>query len=56
MRKRPAILWATEVQVKPVMQPRTAEASSVPDDLLPELQFELPPFPGQLTTDRKSVV
>ena len=52
MRKRPAIPWATEVQVRPVTQPRTAEASSVPDDLLPELQLELPPFPGQLTPVR----
>ena len=52
IRKRPAIPWATEVQVRPLTQPSTAEASSVPDDLPPELQFELPPFPGQLTTVR----
>jgi len=52
MRKRPAILWATAVQVRPVTQPHTAETSSVPDDLLPELQLELPPFPGQLTSVR----
>ena len=54
MRKRPAILWATEVQVKPVTQPRTAEASSVPDDLLPELQLELPPFPDHLISVRSA--
>jgi hypothetical protein len=54
MRKRPATLWATEVQVKPVTQPRTAEASSVPDDLLPELQLELPPFPDHLISVRSA--
>jgi hypothetical protein len=54
MRRRPAIPWATEVQVRPVTQPRTAEASSVPDDLLPELQIELPPFPGQLISVRSA--
>jgi len=54
MRKRPAILWATEVQVKPVTQPRTAEVSSVPDDLLPELQLELPPFPDHLISVRSA--
>jgi len=52
MRKRPTIPWATAVQVKPVTQPRTVEISSVPDDLLPELPLELPPFPGHLTTVR----
>ena len=52
MRKRPAIPWATDVQVRPVTQPRAAETSSVPDDLVPELQLELPPFPGQLTSVR----
>jgi len=52
MRKRPAIPWATAVQVKPVTQPHTAEISSVPDDLLPELQLELPPFPGYLNAVR----
>jgi hypothetical protein len=54
MRKRPAILWATEVQVRPVTQPRTAEASSVPDDLLPELLLELPPFPDHLISVRSA--
>ena len=52
MRKRPAIPWATEVQVRPVTQPRMAEMDSVPDDLVPELQLELPPFPGQLAPVR----
>jgi hypothetical protein len=54
MRKRPAILWASEVQVRPVTQPSTAEASSVPDDPLPEMQFELPPFPDHMISVRTS--
>jgi hypothetical protein len=51
MRRRPNIPWATAVQVRPVAQPHTA-ASSVPDDPLPELQLELPPFPSRLITVR----
>ncbi len=30
------------------MQPPSEAMSSVPDDALPELRFELPPFPGRL--------
>ncbi len=48
MRKRPNISWATAVQVRPVKQASTAAASSVPDDALPDLRLELPPFPGHL--------
>jgi len=54
MRKRPAIPWATAVQVKPVTQPSMGETSSVPDDLLPELRLELPPFPDHLITVRSA--
>jgi hypothetical protein len=54
MRKRPSIPWATAVQVRPVTPPHTAETSSVPDDPLPELRLELPPFPGHLATVRTS--
>ncbi len=52
MRRRPDIAWATAVQVKPVMQPHTVETSGVSDDPLPELQFELPPFPSHLISVR----
>jgi len=54
MRKRPNIPWATAVQVKPVAQPHTVETSSVSEDELPELLFELPPFPGHLITVRSA--
>ena len=52
IRKRPDIPWATAVQVKPVTQARTAEMNSVSEDPLPELRFELPPFPGRLIAVR----
>ncbi len=52
LRKRPDIPWSTAVQVKPVPQPRTAETNSVSEDPLPELRFELPPFPGRLIAVR----
>jgi len=54
VRKRPAIPWAAEVQVRPVAPPRTAETSNVPDDLVPELRLELPPFPSHLITVRSA--
>jgi hypothetical protein len=52
MRKQPGIQWATVTKVKPVTQARAA-ANSVQDPL-PELRFELPPFPGTLTTIRNA--
>jgi len=52
VRKRPAFPWAAAVQVRPVAPPRTAETSNVPDDLVPELRLELPPFPNHLITVR----
>ncbi len=48
MRRRPEIPWDTAVQVKPVTLQHTAEANGVSEDPLPELRFELPPFPGRL--------
>ncbi len=48
MRKRPGIPWATAIGVKPVMQSHTPETDSASDIPLPDLAFELPPFPGQL--------
>jgi hypothetical protein len=48
MKKRPSIPWATAVQVKPMAQAHTADASSAIEDLLPDLRLELPPFSGLL--------
>jgi hypothetical protein len=48
MKKRPSIPWAVAVQVRPEAQQHTVETSTVPVDLLPDLQLELPPFPGPL--------
>jgi len=52
IRKRPTIPWAAAVQVKPVIDPQTVDTTSVPDDALPELRPELPPFPGYLISVR----
>jgi hypothetical protein len=54
MRKRQSIPWATAVQVRPVTQQGTVAASNVPDDPLPELRLELPPFPSHLITIRSA--
>jgi hypothetical protein len=48
VKKRPSIPWAVAVQARPAPQHQPAETSTVPVDLLPDLQFELPPFPGLL--------
>ena len=48
MKKRPAIPWATAVQVKPLVQARTAMGDFASADLGPELRLDLPPFPGHL--------
>jgi hypothetical protein len=48
MKKRPNIPWATAVQVKPVVQARTAIGDYASEDLGPELRLDLPPFPGHL--------
>jgi hypothetical protein len=47
-KKRPSIPWAVAVQARPAAQHQPPEASSVPVDLLSDLQSELPPFPGPL--------
>ncbi len=52
VRKRPAIPWATAVQVKPVTQPNKTSASEIPEDPVPELRYELPPFPPHLINAR----
>ena len=52
MRKRPNIPWAAAVQVKPVAQTSMTAANSLDEDPLPEIQFELPPFPGRLVIVR----
>lgn len=52
VRRRPAIPWATAVQVKPVTQPNKTSASEIPDDPVPELRYELPPFPPHLINAR----
>ncbi len=46
-RKRPNITWATAVQARPVTQSHTL-GGDVAEDPLPELRFELPPFPSRL--------
>jgi hypothetical protein len=48
MKKRPGIPWDTAVQVKPIAQPQKPEGASASEDSGPELQVELPPFPGYL--------
>src|SRR5713101_6640132 len=54
MRKQPAIPWATAINVRPVTQARSAAANGDGEDPLPELRFELPPFPGTLITVRSA--
>ena len=48
MRRRPDISWTDAVQVKPVTVQQTAETNGVSGDPLPEVRFELPPFPARL--------
>jgi len=52
VRKRPAIPWATAVQVRPVPQANKTTASEIPEDPVPELRYELPPFPPHLVNGR----
>ncbi len=47
MRKRPNIPWATALHARPVTQQHTLGADAA-EDPLPELRFELPPFPSRL--------
>ena len=50
MRKRPAIPWATAVQVKPITPPQPATAEGIPEDEVPDLRPEAPSFPLRLIT------
>jgi hypothetical protein len=52
MRKRPAIPWATAVQVRPAPQPTIASASDVTEDPVPELRYELPLIPFHMVSVR----
>jgi hypothetical protein len=54
IKKRPNIPWATAIQVKPVAQASTVATTNPDEDALPELRFELPPFPGRLAPARTS--
>jgi hypothetical protein len=52
VRRRPAIPWATAVQVKPVPPVNKTSVSETPEDPVPELRYELPPFPPHLINAR----
>jgi len=52
MRRRPSILWATEIQVRPVIQPQTVTANGIPEDPIPDLRLEFPALPSHLMTTR----
>ncbi len=52
MRRRPSILWATAIQVRPVIQPQTATATEIPEDPIPELRLEFPALPSHLMMTR----
>ena len=54
VRKRPSIPWATAVQVRPILQVYAAQTSSVSEDAIPDLQFELSAFPMPLLTFRSA--
>ena len=53
-RRRPSIPWATAVQVRPIIQVQSTQTSGVSADAIPDLQFELPPFPIELITVRSA--
>jgi hypothetical protein len=50
MRKRPAIAWATAIQVKPAIPARVSETKEVPEDEIPDLHIEIASFPSRLIT------
>lgn len=54
MRKRPAIPWATAIQVRPAIPARAAGPLEVPEDQIPDLQIEIANFPSRLITTRNS--
>ena len=50
MRKRPSILWASAIQVRPA-QPRTS-VKEIPEDQVPDLRIDAPEFPLRMITVR----
>jgi hypothetical protein len=52
MRKRPAIPWATAIQVRPMTQPQLAAVQDIPEDQVPDWRPEAPSFPLRLATAR----
>jgi hypothetical protein len=50
MRKRPAIPWATAIQVRPAIPAHASESREVPEDQVPDLHIELASFPSRLLT------
>ncbi len=52
VRKRPTIPWATAVQVRPVAPANKTSVNETPEDPVPELRYELPPFPPHLINAR----
>ena len=54
MRKRPTIAWTTAIQARPVTQPRLVMVKDIPEDQVPDLRLELPPFPLRLIAMRNT--
>jgi hypothetical protein len=54
MRKRPAIPWATAIQVKPAVPARAAGLKDVPEDQIPDLHIEIANFPSRLLTSHSA--
>jgi hypothetical protein len=54
MRKRPAIPWTTAIQARPATQPHLAMVEDIPEDQVPDLRLELPPFPLRLIAARSA--
>jgi hypothetical protein len=50
MRKKPAVPWATAIQVKPAIRPQTAALKDISEDEIPDLHIELANFPSRLIT------
>jgi hypothetical protein len=50
MHKRPAIPWATAVQVRPILPAQPAAVADIPEDQVPDLRPEGPAFPLRLAT------
>ena len=54
VRKRPAIPWATAIQVKPAIPAHAAGPKDVPEDQIPDLHIEIASFPSRLLTTRSA--